>query len=139
IAVLDDILNDTPEYVRARYKLGQIHLDRRQFDKVDEQLKALLKMNDEDAEALQLKARSEMQQNKAEDAVKDLDEVLKKYPSGREPLYLMAQARLSLGQIDQAKAFIADLDRYHPNYLKPGLLKIQAAFLAGDPEAAIKL
>jgi tetratricopeptide (TPR) repeat protein len=138
IAVLDDILNDTPEYVRARYKLGQIHLDRKEFGKVDEQLKALLKMNDEDGEALQLKARSEMQQNRSEDAVKDLDEVLKKYPSGREPLYLMAQARLSLGQIDQAKAFIADLDRYHPNYLKSGLLKIQAAFLAGDPETAIK-
>ena len=85
-----------------------------------------------------LRSRSAMQQNSSADAVKDLEEVLKKYPSNRDALYLMAQARLSLGQLDQAKAFIADLDRFHPNYLKPGLLKVQAAFVAGEPENAVK-
>ena len=30
----------------------------------------------------------------------------------------MTQARLALGQIDQARAFIGDLEKYHPNYLK---------------------
>lgn len=137
IAVLEGIIESTPEYARARYKVGQVYLERKEYDKVGEQLTALLNMNDEDAEALQLKARSEMAQNRTEDAVNDLEEVLKKYPSGREALYLMAQARLALGQIDQARAFMADLDRYHPNYLKPDLLKIQVAFLAGDPAAAV--
>lgn len=138
IVVLGQILADTPEYVRARYRLGQIHMDRGETGKVNEQIEALLKINDDDTEALMLRSRLRMQENKADEAVKDLEEILKKYPSGKEPLFLMSQARLSLGQIDQARAFIADLERYHPTYLKTGLLKIQAAFSAGEPETALK-
>jgi tetratricopeptide (TPR) repeat protein len=79
-----------------------------------------------------------MQDNNAEEAVLDLEEILKKYPSGKDPLFLMAQVRISLGQIDQGRAFISDLEKYHPSYLKTGLLKIQAAFSAGEPETALK-
>jgi tetratricopeptide (TPR) repeat protein len=50
----------------------------------------------------------------------------------------MTQARLSLGQIDQARAFIGDLERYHPNYKQIFLLKIQAAFSADEPEIALQ-
>lgn len=138
IDVLNGVVAETPEYVRARYKLGQIYLERKQIDKVNEQLTALLEINDEDVEALMLRARAAMQQNDSEAAVRDLEEVLKKYPSGREALFLMSQARLSIGQIDQARAFIADLERYHPTFLRTGLLKIQSAFLVGDPESAVK-
>ena len=80
-----------------------------------------------------------MQENKDEDAVNDLEDILKSQPSHRDALYLIAQARLSLGQIDLANAFIADLERFHPTYLKVGLLKIQSAFTAGDTKAALKL
>ncbi len=139
VDVLNQILTDAPEYVLARYRLGQMYLDRKENAKVAEQLDALFKINDDDIEALMLRARLKIQENKAEDAVKDLEEVLKKMPSGREPLFLMAQARLLLGQIDQANAFIVDLERYHPTYLKSGLLKIQAAFTAGDGQNALKL
>jgi tetratricopeptide (TPR) repeat protein len=138
VNVLNQIIADVPEYVLARYKIGQMYLDRKEYAKVTEQLDALLSINDEDIEALMLRARMKIQENKGEEAVKDLEEVLKKRPSGREPLFLIAQARLSLGQIDQANAFIADLDRYHPAYLKTGLLKIQAAFTAGDAQNALK-
>ena len=50
----------------------------------------------------------------------------------------MAQARLALGQVDQARTSISDLERYHPNYLKTGLLQIQAAFTASETENAVK-
>lgn len=139
INVLNQILSDVPEYVLARYRLGQIHLDRREIARANEQLDALFKINDDDVEALMLRSRVRMQENKAEDAVKDLEDVLKKQPSAKEALFLMAQARLSLGQIDQANAFIVDIERYHPTYLKVGLLKIQAAFTAGEPADALKL
>ena len=139
INVLNQILTDTPEYVLARYRLGQIYLDRKETAKVNEQLDALFKVNDADIEALMLRARLRLQENRAENAVKDLEEVLKKQPSGRDPLFLMSQARLALGQVDPANAFIADLERYHPTYLKTRLLKIQAAFTAGDPQSALKL
>ena len=42
INVLKQILADAPEYVRARYKLGQICLDRKDIGGVNEQLDALL-------------------------------------------------------------------------------------------------
>jgi tetratricopeptide (TPR) repeat protein len=80
-----------------------------------------------------------MQQGQPADAVKDVEEVLKRYPSDRDSLFLMAQARLAMGQTDHANAFIADLERYHPTYLKTGLLKIQAAFAASNSQEALRL
>jgi tetratricopeptide (TPR) repeat protein len=139
IGVLEQILSNMPEYARARYKLGEIHLDRKDFPKVNEQLEALLAVDANDAEALMLRARLHIQQNAADKAIEDLEIVLKKRPSGREPLYLMARARMAAGQVDQANAFIADLERYHPGDLRAGLLRIQAAFTTGDPRNLIIL
>lgn len=139
VSTLEQIVQDVPEYVLARYRLGQLYLDRKDTAKVNEQLEALFAINDNDTEALMLRARLRLKENKDEDAVKDVEEVLKKQPSSREALFLMSQARLSLGQIDQANAFISDLTRYHPNYLKTGLLTIQAAVTVGDTQNALKL
>lgn len=138
IQVLDEIIAEKPEYARARYRLGEIYLDRRENDKVLEQTAALLKINDTDAEALMLRARVAMQENRAEEAVKDLEEILKKQPSQQNALFFMTQARLALGQIDQARAFVGDLEKYHPTFLKTKLLKIQASFAGGEPEAALR-
>lgn len=85
-----------------------------------------------------LRARVRLQENKAEEAIKDLEEVLKKQPSQINALFYMAQAQLAAGQIDQARAFISDLEKYHPNFLKTKLLKIQASFSSGEPENALR-
>lgn len=139
IAVLEAIIADSPEYVRARYKVGELYLDRKDLGKTYEQLDALLKINDDDVEALLLRSRARLQENQPQDAVKDLEEILKRQPSHRDALYLIAQARLSLGQVDMANAFIADIERFHPTFLKVGLLKIQSANAAGDSQAALRL
>ena len=139
VETLNKILADSPEYVLARYELGRMYLDRKETAKVNEQLDALFAINDNDVEALLLRSRLRLQENKNEDAVKDIEEVLKKQPSGRDPLFLIAQARLALGQPDMANTAITDLGRYHPNYLKTGLLKIQAAVATGDTENSLKL
>ena len=138
VDVLSTIVADTPDYVRARYRLGQIYLDQKDIAKVNEQLEALFKINDNDIEALMLRSRMHLQQNDPELAVKDLEDILKKQPSQRDALYYISQAKIATGQIDQARAFIADLERYHPKYLRTGLLKIQAAFSADEPEIALK-
>lgn len=138
IAVFHGILNDAPEYVRARYRLGEIYLGRKESAKVYEQLEVLFSINDDDTEALMLRARVELQENKAAEAVKDLEEILKKQPSQKDALFYMAQAQLSLGKIDQAKAFIGDLERYHPNFIKAKILKIQISFAGGETETALK-
>ncbi|HRH41664.1 MAG TPA: tetratricopeptide repeat protein [Pyrinomonadaceae bacterium] len=138
IATLEAILKDSPEYVRARYRLAEIHLERKETAKVTEQIEKLLVINDRDVEALMLRARLKMQDNKAEEAVKDLEEILKKQPSLKNALYYMAQARLALGQVEQARAFIGDLEKYHPNYLYSKLLKVQASFTANEPQTALQ-
>lgn len=138
IATLQEIIADTPEYVRARYRIGQIYLERKEVEKINEQLTALFKINNEDSEALMLRARLNIVQNRSNESVKDLENILKKQPSQREALFYISQAKLSLGQIDQANAFIADLERYHPNYLRSGLLRIQAANATGDAAEAFK-
>ncbi len=138
ITTLDQIISDSPEYVLARYRVGQIYLERKQTDKVNEQLAALFKINDADPEARLLRARLEMFETRSEDAVKDLEFILKKQPSHREALFYISQAKLELGQTDQAKAFIADLEQYHPRFLRAGLLKIRAAMATGQPAEALK-
>jgi tetratricopeptide (TPR) repeat protein len=137
IATFNTILKDSPEFVRARYRLAEIHLERKETARVSEQIEKLLAINDTDAEALMLRARLKMQDNKADEAVKDLEEVLKKQPSLKTALFYMTQARLELGQVDQARAFIGDLEKYHPKYLNTKLLKVQAAFTAGEPNTAL--
>jgi tetratricopeptide (TPR) repeat protein len=139
IAIFNQILTETPEYVRARYRLGEIYLEQKETPRVSEQIEALLKINDKDSEALLLRARLNLQNNRGEDAVKDLEEILKKFPSHRDALFYMTEARLALGQTDQARAFIGDLEKYHPNYLKTKLLKIQAAFADNNAENAFRL
>jgi len=139
VVTLEQIIAETPSYVLARYKASEIYLELRDVAKVDDQLTALFEINDADTEALMLRARLRMQENKPDEAVKDVEEVLKKYPSGRDALFLIAQARIALGQIDQANAFIGDLERYHPNYLKAGLLKIEAAFAEGNTQNAFRV
>lgn len=138
IATLQQIIADSPEYVRARYRIGQIYLELKDPERVNEQLNALFKINGDDTEAIMLRARLKMAENHPGEAVKDLETILKKQPSQRDALFYISQAKLSLGQTDQAKAFIADLERYHPTFLKTALLKIQAANAAGDSTEALK-
>lgn len=138
VITLGAIVAETPAYARARYRLGEIYLDRKENAKVIKQTEELLNLNDNDAEAYMLRARVRMQENKPGEAVKDLEEVLKKQPSQKNALFYMTQARLALGQIDQAWAFIGDLEKYHPNFLKTKLLKIQASFTSNEPENALR-
>ncbi len=138
VNVFEGILKDSPAYVRARYRLSEIYLDRKELDKVNEQVEKLLAVNNTDAEALMLRARMKLQDNKAEEAVKDLEEVLKKQPSLKTALFYMVQARLALGQNDQAMAFIGDLEKYHPKYINSKLLKIQASFASNQMQQALQ-
>lgn len=138
INVYQGILNDAPEYARARYKLSEIYLDRKELDKVTAEVEKLMSVNDKDAEALMLRARVKLAEDNPEEAVSDLEEVLKKQPSLQTALFYMTQTRLALGQVDQARAFIGDLEKYHPTYRRSALLKIQAAFSADEPEIALQ-
>lgn len=132
------ILSDAPETARARYRLSEMYLDRKELGLVKDEVEKLLSTNDTDAEALVLRARVHLLESNSDGAVKDLEEVLKKQPSHRDALFFMAQARLAAGQTDQARAFIGDLERYHPNFLRTKLLRIQLSFANGNAEDALR-
>lgn len=136
IKVYQGILSEETDYARARYKMAEIYLASKEFAKVKEEVETLLTVNDTDAEALMLRSRLKIQENKPGEAVKDLEEVLKRQPTLKAALFYMTHARLSLGQVDQARAFIGDLEKFHPGYKRTRLLKIQAGFLANEPEVA---
>ena len=138
VAVFEQILNESEDYARARYALAGIYLESRNLSKVNVEVEKLLAVNDQDTDALILRARASLAENNPEEAVIDLEEVLKKQPSLRDGLYFMAQSRLALGQIDQTRAFIGDIEKYHPGFRKTSLLKIQLAFAANNPEEAKK-
>ena len=137
IQVFQGILKDTPDYARARYRLGEIYLDRHENDKVSEQVEKLLAVNNADTEALLLRARMNLQENNAQAAIKDLEEILKKQPSQKYALYYMTEAYLALGQIDEARTFIGDLEKYHPGFLDSKLLQIQVSFAANHYDIAL--
>lgn len=139
IGVLEEIIAGNPEFVSARYRLAEIRLQRGEYEKVNEQLAELLALNDHDSEALMIRARLALAQNYPDAAIKDVDEVLKKSTTDKDALFLMVEARLAIGQFEQARAFIGDLERFHPNFLPTNLLKIQAAFADGDSATAFKL
>lgn len=138
INVYQSILKDAPEYARARYKLAEIFLEQKEFAKVNEEVEKLLSVNEADSEALMLRARVNLAEDDAAAAVADLEEVLKKQPSLQTALFYMTQTRLALGQVTQARAFIGDLEKYHPTYKRIALLKIQAAFSAAEPQIALQ-
>ncbi|MDH3530189.1 MAG: tetratricopeptide repeat protein, partial [Acidobacteriota bacterium] len=136
IAVFEQILAELEEYALARYALAGIYLENRDFAKVNNELEKLLAVNDQDGEALILRAKTKLAESQPEAAVTDLENVLKKQPSERDGLFYMTKARLEMGQIDQARAFIGDLEKYHPNFRRTALLRIQAAFAVNDVETA---
>ncbi len=138
IEVFNGILNESPEYVQARYRLGDIYLEQKQPGKVNEQIEKLFAINDNDSEALMLRVRVNLQEGKPEEAVKNLEEILKKKASQKDALFYMTQAQIELGNAEQARAFIGDLGRYYPNFLRVHLLRIQASLSAGESELALR-
>jgi tetratricopeptide (TPR) repeat protein len=138
VSELNSILEESPNYALARYRLVEIALDLGDTARADQHLEALLRVNDQDVEALLLRSRRWLANNRFEDAINDLEKVLRRYPSKREALFMMAQARLGIGQTEQARTLILDLERYHPAFIRVGLLKIQSALVLGDMQLAIK-
>lgn len=136
IASMQQIVGEIPTYSPARQRLAEILLERGEVDGATEQVNELINLNDKDPAALALRARLALADRRPEDALNDLTEVLKVQQNNREALYLISQVKLSVGDVDQAYAYISDLEKFHPTYLKTGLLKIQALLAQGEGEAA---
>lgn len=138
VRVYQEIVDHSPDYTRARYRLAEVMLMRGDAAGAQSQVDQVLKKNSHDMEALLLRGRILTQSGRAKDAVEDFKAVLKQQPNHRAGLYYMAEAQFRLGQIEQARTFSSDLERYYPDYLPAKLMQAQISLSAGDPKNALR-
>ena len=142
VKIYQDVLAKAPDFLQGRYRLAEMQLMRGDLQGASTQVDELLKKDKHDRQALVLRARMQMQKQQPDSlkaAIEDLKEVLQQEPTSRAGLYFMASANLSLGLLDQARAFSADLERNYPDYLPAKLMQVQVNLAGGDPKSVITL
>ena len=142
IKIYQDILAKSPDFLQGRYRLAEIMLIRGDSQGAAAQVDEVLKKDAHDRQALVLRARLQMQKQQPDAikaAIEDLKEVLQQEPNSRAGLYFMSQANLSLGLLDQARAFAADLERNYPDYLPAKLTQVQINLASGDSKTVVTL
>lgn len=142
VNIYKGIIADSPDFTQGRYRLGEIMLMRGDGDGAIAQIDEILKRDQHDRQALLLRARVLAHTGVSTDmlaAIEDLKEVLIQEPNSRAGLYFMSQANFNLGNIDQARAFAGDLERYYPDYLPAKLMKVQISLALGDTKSAARL
>ncbi|MFL6228389.1 MAG: tetratricopeptide repeat protein [Pyrinomonadaceae bacterium] len=134
--LFQETVNKFPDYTQARYSLGNLLLTKGDAAGAGAQAKAVLDKSPNDKQARLLLARVKLSQGEAKAAVEDLKEVLKQEPRDQSGLYYMADADLRLNQIDQARVFAGDLEKFYPDYVPAKLLQVQINLAAGDWQTA---
>jgi tetratricopeptide (TPR) repeat protein len=137
-----DIVKSFPDYTRGHYRLGEISLQRGDQAGARAQVEDLLKRNAKDPDALFLRARMSEAAGKYRDAISDLKTVLDADPHSKLGLYFMADALYRDGQLEQARARAAEIERYYVDtqeFLPAKLLQIQIALDSGDFDGAKRM
>jgi tetratricopeptide (TPR) repeat protein len=127
IKIYKDVLAKAPDYMQGRYRLAEILLLRGDTEGANAQIEEALKKDPHDRQALLLRARVRTkgwQPEGVKAAIEDLNEVLRQEPNSRYALYLMAEANFSLERMDQARAFIGELEKNYPDYLPAKLMQV---------------
>jgi tetratricopeptide (TPR) repeat protein len=142
VRMYKEILDKSPDYTLGRYRLAEILLVNGDPQGANAQIEELLKKDSHDRQALLLRARLKAQSNQTaqlKSAIEDLNAVLQQEPNSRPALYFMAQVNFSLGFLDQARAFTAELEKAYPDYLPAKLMQLQITLTTGDQKGATAL
>jgi tetratricopeptide (TPR) repeat protein len=139
VRIYQDILSKAPDYMQGRYRLAEILIAKGDTQGANNQIEEALKKDQHDRQALLLRARLRAQGGQADglkNAIADLNDVLRQEPNSRSALYFLAQYNFSLGLIDQARSFAAELEKNYPDYLPAKLMQAQLALGSGDQKGA---
>ena len=142
IAIYKEIVAKSPDYTQGHYRLAEILMNSGDIAGARNEIDRILKNDAKDRQAIILRARMEIQSGTPSDlkiAIEDLREVLKQEPNSRTGLFFMAEANFRLGQMDQARTFVGDLERNYPDYLPAKLMQVQINLAAGDAKAALQM
>ncbi len=134
--VYREILAKSPDFNKGRYRLSEVLLQKGDKDGASKMVDEILQKNDRDLEARLMRARINVQNGEHKKAIEDLKEVLSMDARNRNGLYFMAEANLRSGQVDQARTYAGDLERYYPEWAPAKMLQVQMALVAGDAQAA---
>jgi tetratricopeptide (TPR) repeat protein len=139
VRAFQETVSKFPDYTQARYRLGELLMQKGDTAGAAAQAEEVLKKSPADKQALLLRARLRtLGGAQLKDAVEDLKQVLKQEPRDQAGLYYMADANLRLNQIEQARIFASDLEKFYPDYVPAKLLQMQINLAAGDWQAALK-
>jgi len=133
------IVSSSPDYARGRHRLAELMLQRGDQAGASAQVEEALKKNANDREGLILRARLRLNQDRPKEAIEDLKQVLKIEPRDQAGLYFMAEATFRAGQMEQARIYAGDLEKFHPDYLPGKLMQVQINLAGGDAQAAQRL
>ncbi|HLL17035.1 MAG TPA: tetratricopeptide repeat protein [Pyrinomonadaceae bacterium] len=133
------IVSDSPDYARGRHRLAELMLQRGDQAGAMGQVEEALKKNPNDREGLILRARLRLNQDKPKEAIEDLEQVLKIERRDQAGLYFMAEATFRAGQMEQARIYAGDLEKFHPDYLPGKLMQVQINLAGGDAQGAQRL
>lgn len=136
VRIYQEVLSKSPDFIQGRYRLAEILLTKGDMQGANAQLDVAFKKDQNDRQALLLRARMKAQRGGPDDlksATDDLKEVLKQEPNSRAGLYLMSQINYTLGLLDQSRVFASDLEKNYPDYLPAKLIQLQLAMAGGKP------
>lgn len=142
VKIYQDIVSKSPDYVQGRYRLGEILLARGDAQGANAQIEEVLKKDKNDRQALLLRARMREQSGHPDNlksAIEDLNNVLGQEPNSRMALYFMAKIQFTMGQLDQARTYAANLEKSYPDYLPAKLMQLQLTLGTGDYKGAMAL
>jgi tetratricopeptide (TPR) repeat protein len=137
--IYQDIVAKSADYARGRHRLAELMLQRGDRAGATAQVEEALKRNASDREALILRARLRLNEDRPKDAIEDLKQVLKIEPRDQAGLYFMAEACYRAGQMEQSRIFAGDLEKFYPDYLPAKLMQVQINLAAGDTANAGRL
>ncbi len=124
-----------PEFARGHYRIGELLLQKGDRAGAEAQAAEILNKNANDPDALLLRARLRLEKNEVKPAIDDLKKILEQEPRSQMALYFISEAQLRDGQIEQARAFAGDLERFHPNFLPAKLTQLQINLASGDHQS----
>ena len=120
ISVFEEIVHEdalSPIAIKSKVKIAEIYLKRNEIDKADVVLNEILEENRNLIDALFLKSKVDIVNNKFDDAINSLRLVIKEQPDHKSAPLLLANILKKQGQVEMALAVLQQsLDAEPGNY-----------------------
>jgi tetratricopeptide (TPR) repeat protein len=137
ITHLQQAISIHPNFYEAHFLLGELYMDRSQWDKAENALRSALKVNPKSVQAMVSLGEVYRRQKKYAEGQKLLEEALKLDNNSWESNYTLGRIHWELKDIAKASVYIARTIQLQPNLPEARLLAGNIFIRAGFPENAL--